>query len=166
MTSNGLSRLNKNRNYYTYYEVSHSLNGQTIGNQVKAALVSRNGITWLATLHGVIRINPATGEKTIFTTQSSEPYKILLNNVYALEEDDYGCIWIGTAGGINVWDEASQQMHAITSNPTNGLNPQTISPSLHAAQMGLGGLSAWEGGLFKVTGNLRDISSLRFEELS
>ena len=90
VTSNGLSRLNKNRNYYTYYEVSHSLNGQTIGNQVKAALIARNGFTWLATLHGVIRIDPATGEKKIFSTHSADPHKILLNNVYALEEDDYG----------------------------------------------------------------------------
>ena len=30
-------------------------------------------------------------------------------------------VWIGTAGGINIWDESSQEMSSITSNPTNGL---------------------------------------------
>ena len=162
VTSNGLSRLNKNRNYYTYYEVSHSLNGQTIGNQVKAALIARNGFTWLATLHGVIRIDPATGEKKIFSTHSPDPHKILLNNVYALEEDDYGRIWIGTAGGINIWDESSQEMSSITSNPTNGLITNYIRQFTRGTDGSLW-VSAWEGGLFKVTGNLRDISSIRFE---
>ncbi len=162
VTSNGLSRLNKFRNYYTYHEVSHSLDGQTIGNQVKSALISRNGTTWLATLHGVIRIDQATGRKTIFSTQSPEEKRILLNNVYALEEDDDGRIWIGTAGGINVWDESTQKMYAITSNATNGLITNYIAKFTKGTD-GSFWVSAWEGGLFKVTGNFKNISSLRFE---
>ncbi len=162
VTSNGLSRLNKFRNYYKYHEVSHSLGGQTIGNQVKSVLISKKGITWLATLHGVIRIDPATGEKEIFHTQSPEKRRILLNNAYALEEDDYGRIWIGTAGGINIWDESLGKMHSITSNPTNGLITNYIAKFTKGTD-GSFWVSAWEGGLFKVTGNLKDISTIRFE---
>lgn len=162
VTSNGLSRLNKFRNYYTYHEVSHSLNGQTIGNQVKSALITRKGVTWLATLHGVIRIDPVNGEKRIFSTQSGGKTRILLNNVYAVEEDDYGRIWIGTAAGINVWDEARNEMYAITSSPTNGLITNYIAKFTKGTDGSLW-VSAWEGGLFKVTGSLQDIPSLRFE---
>lgn len=162
VTSNGLSRLNKTRNYYTYHEVSHALGGQTIGNQVKSALITRQGTIWLATLHGVIRIDPVTGEKKIFSTQSHTEERILLNNVYALEEDDHGRIWMGTAGGINIWDESMQKMHAITSNPTNGLITNYIAKFTKGTD-GSFWVSAWEGGLFKVTGNLKDIPSLRFE---
>ena len=162
VTSNGLSRLNKVRNYYSYHEVSHSLNGQTIGNQVKSALITRKGITWLATLHGVIRIDPAKSEKKIFSTQSPAEQRILLNNVYAVEEDDFGRIWIGTAGGINVWDESQQKMYAITSSPTNGLITNYIAKFTKGTD-GSFWVSAWEGGLFKVTGSLQDIASLRFE---
>lgn len=162
VTSNGLSRLNKFRNYYTYHEVSHEAEGQTIGNQVKSALVTSKGVRWLGTLHGVIRVDPQTGEKLIFSTQSPPARKILLNNVYALEEDQYGRIWIGTAGGINVWDEANKKMYAITSNQTNGLITNYIARFIRGTDGSLW-VSAWEGGLFKVTGNFQDINSLQFE---
>lgn len=162
VTANGLSRLSKPGNYYTYHPVSHEFNGQTIGNQVKSALITSKGITWLATLHGVIRVDPATDEREIFSTQSAGERRILLNNVYALEEDNYGRIWIGTAGGINIWDEAVQKMYAITSNPTNGLITNYIARFTKGTD-GSFWVSAWEGGLFKVTGDMRDIASLRFE---
>jgi signal transduction histidine kinase/ligand-binding sensor domain-containing protein/DNA-binding response OmpR family regulator len=162
VTSNGLSKLNKFRNYYVYHEVSHTVDGQTIGNQVKSALVTKKGVRWLGTLHGVIRIDPRNGEKEIFNTQSPARRRILLNNVYALEEDQYGRIWIGTAGGINVWDESQQRMYAITSNQTNGLITNYIAKFIRGTDGSLW-VSAWEGGLFKVTGNFQDIGSLRFE---
>ena len=162
VTSNGLSRLNKNRNYYQYIEVSHTVEGQTIGNQVKAALVAHDGNTWLGTLHGVMRIDAKSGKREIFNTQSSPDRRILFNNVYALEEDQFGRVWIGTAGGINIWDESKRKMYAITSDPINGLITNYIARFLKGTD-GSMWVSAWEGGLFKVTGDLRNIGSLKFE---
>lgn len=162
VTSNGLSRLSKFRNYYSYHEVSYLLDGQTIGNQVKSVLVTSKNILWLATLHGVMRIDPATGEKEVFDTKSPEHKRIVLNNVYALEEDHFGRVWIGTAGGINLWDEEKKQMSSITSNPTNGLITNYISKFTKGTD-GSFWVSAWEGGLFKVIGNFQDVRSIRFE---
>ena len=105
VTSNGLSRLNKHRNFYDYHEVSNQVENQTVGNQVKSVLIAKNNAVWLATLHGVIRIDQKNNQKELFHTNSPDSKRILLNNSYALEEDDYGRIWIGTAGGINVWDK-------------------------------------------------------------
>lgn len=162
VTSNGLSRLNKFRNYYAYHEITQEIAGQRIGNQVKSAIVSSKGILWLATLHGVIRIDPYKNTREKFDTRSSPPRRILLNNVYALEEDSYGRIWIGTAGGINVWDETAKKMHAITSGPTNGLITNYISKFTKGAD-GSFWVSAWEGGLFKVNGDLQNLDQITFE---
>jgi signal transduction histidine kinase/ligand-binding sensor domain-containing protein/DNA-binding response OmpR family regulator len=161
VTSNGLSKMNKFSNY-SYHDVSHTINGQTIGNQVKSMLVTKMGVMWLATQHGVIRVDPKTGKKKIFDTQSEEKERILLNNVSALEEDDYGRVWIGTAGGINIWDDPKGKMHSITSNATNGLITNYIAKFTKGVD-GSFWVSAWEGGLFKIAGNFQDINSLHFE---
>ncbi len=162
VTSNGLSRLNKFRDHYRFHPVSHFIGEQTVGNQVKSVLVTEDGVHWLGTLHGVIRIDPRTGDEQAFSTQSPDGRRILLNNVYALEEDIYGRIWIGTAGGINIWDPKTHRMHAITSNQTNGLLTNYIARFVKAPD-GTMWVSAWEAGLFKVTGDLSDVRSLRFE---
>ncbi|HTJ50409.1 MAG TPA: two-component regulator propeller domain-containing protein [Cyclobacteriaceae bacterium] len=162
VTSNGLSRLNSHSNFYQYHEVLSTGTDQPIGNQVKSILITRKGILWLATLHGVIRIDEVNKTRQIFDTQSPERSRILINNIYALEEDDLGRIWIGTAGGINIWNEYDQKMYSITANASNGL----ISNYIARFTKGIDGsfwVSAWEGGLFKVTGNFNDISSLHFK---
>jgi signal transduction histidine kinase/ligand-binding sensor domain-containing protein/DNA-binding response OmpR family regulator len=162
VTSNGLARLNKFRNYYSYHEVSQDIAGQRIGNQVKSAMMSSKGILWLATLHGILRIDPQTGAQETFDTKSIPERRILLNNVYAVEEDNLGRVWIGTAGGINVWDDDKKKMYAITSSPTNGLITNYISKFTKGTD-GSFWVSAWEGGLFKVTGDYRNIESIAFE---
>ncbi len=162
VTSNGLSRLNKYRDYYDFHEVSYYSSSQTIGNQVRSMLITRQGTMWLATQHGALRINQVTGERIMFDTHSPEGKRILLNNVYALEEDDFGRIWIGTAGGINVWDESKKKMYSITSNPTNGLITNYVSKFTRGTD-GSFWVSAWEGGLFKIVGNFENINSLHFE---
>lgn len=162
VTANGLSRLNKYSDFYQYHPVSYTFENQTIGNQVKAILVTEQGIRWLATLHGVIRIDPARGTQQIFDTHAPAPYRILLNNVYALEEDAYGRVWIGTAGGINVWDEATHTMHAFTANDTSGLTSNYIARFTRGDD-GSFWVSAWEGGLFEVTGDLANLQHIRFQ---
>jgi signal transduction histidine kinase/ligand-binding sensor domain-containing protein/AraC-like DNA-binding protein/AmiR/NasT family two-component response regulator len=162
VTSNGVSKLNKFRSIFDYHEVSHKLGTQTIGNQVKAALVTRNGMIWLATLHGVLRIDPLKKTQRVFDTESPARERILLNNVFALEEDDWGRIWIGTAGGINVWNEKEQKMYAITTNTGNGLTSNYIAKFTRASD-GSFWVSAWEGGIFRVDGNLQDPGSIRFQ---
>jgi len=164
VTSNGLSRLNKNRNFYEYNEVSSQVENQIVGNQVKAVLTTKKGILWLATLHGAIRIDQ-NNQKKIFDTNAPEHTRILLNNSYALEEDDLGRIWIGSAGGINIWDEAKGKMYSITANATNGLITNYIAKFIKGTD-GSFWISTYQGGLLKVTGNFSDVNSLRFKLVS
>ena len=161
VTSNGISRLNKYKSFYAYHEVSHQIHHQNIGNQVKSILITQKGVMWLATLHGAIRIDPDTNQRRIFDDQASSPHKILLNNVFALEEDTLGRIWIGTAGGINIWDETKQKMYSITATAKKGLNTNYIGKFTKGPD-GSFWVTAWDGGFFKVTGNFEDPDKMHF----
>lgn len=162
VTSNGLSKLNAHNNVFTYHEVTHTLGNQTSGNQVKSLLITRTGVLWIATLHGVIRHDLATNKRKSFDTDSPPAERLLLDNVFTLEEDNLGRIWIGTAGGINVWDEKTQRMSAITANAINGLTSNYIARFTKGTDNSFW-VSAWEGGLFKVVSGFDDLKNIRFE---
>lgn len=161
VTSNGLSRINKHNDAFTFHEVSELISGQHIGNQVKAMLTTKKGGLWLATIHGVIR-QDASGKRKVFDRNAPESERLLLDNVFALEEDDYGRIWIGTAGGINVFDEATGRIHAITANADNGLTSNYIARFIKTPD-GSFWVSAWEGGLFRIVKGFTDLKDIRFE---
>lgn len=158
VTSNGLSRINKDGAFYAYHEVSHVAENQPIGNQVRSVLISSTGKYWLGTLHGVIRIDPKANSRRIFDISGPG---VARNNVFALEEDQFGRIWIGTAGGINIWDEKKQRMHAITASETNGLTSNYIGNFTKTGD-GSFWVSAWEGGLYKVAEIDQEPGQLKF----
>jgi signal transduction histidine kinase/ligand-binding sensor domain-containing protein/DNA-binding response OmpR family regulator len=149
ITSNGVSLTDKSQPFYSFYEQYFSNAEPRIGNQVKDILFSSDGMIWMATIHGVVMKNPETGTKKTFTTSSPPQERILLNNVYALKEDERGRIWIGTAGGINIWDAKKQKMHSVTSNRENGLLSNYISGFATDCNGNLW-VTAWEGGLFLI----------------
>ncbi|RJE72668.1 two-component regulator propeller domain-containing protein [Reichenbachiella sp. MSK19-1] len=165
VTSNGLSRVNKYGNFYTFHDITYEAGGRAIGNQIKSFLISRTGDYWLATQHGVIQLDPHTGKKKIFNTASPANQRLLLDNVSTLEEDQFGQIWIGTASGINIWDEQSQSMTAIKAAPSNGLQSNYIG-NFTQQDDGTLWVSAWQGGLYKIEGDLKAHSDLRFKEVS
>lgn len=162
VTSNGLSRANKYNHLFNFHPVSHKIEGQDIGNQVKALLTTRDGNLWIATIHGVVRLNRSDGTKKVFETNGTAGERLLLDNVFALEEDDHGRVWIGTAGGINVWDGRKNKMYAITATGENGLSSNYIARFVKARD-GQFWVAAWEGGLYKIVKGFEDLSDVRFE---
>lgn len=163
-TSNGLSRLNMYNNYYSYHEVSQKFENNVIGNQIRSFLTDSKRNYWLATQNGVIRIDHKTNDKTFFNTNASVENLILLDNVYNLIEDDLGNIWIGSAGGINIWDPKQQKMMAISSSETNGLSSNYIA-KFSKQPDGTLWVSAWQGGLFRVNGDLNNPENLSFQSV-
>ncbi|WP_158522868.1 two-component regulator propeller domain-containing protein [Geofilum rhodophaeum] len=148
ITSNGVSILNHGKPLYTLHETFFSDQAPRIGNQVRDVLVSKTGGIWLATIHGVIHHNNDFSTSTLFSADAPVPRRLLLDNVYALQEDKRGRIWIGTAGGLNVWDGHRNEMHAITASRENGLHSNYISNFILENDTTLW-LVAWEGGLYK-----------------
>lgn len=149
ITSNGVSLTEKRKAMYAFHEVFFSYDNPRIGNQVKDVLVASSGDIWLATIHGVVKENLDDGERKTFSIASSINERILLNNVYALAEDDEGRIWIGTAGGINIWDPRTANMHSITAKAENGLLSNYISGFATDCEGNMW-VTAWEGGLFRM----------------
>ena len=162
VTSNGLSRTNLNGNFYSYHEISRIVEDQVIGNQVKTILPGIDGNLWLGTQDGVIRLNDKSEEAVVFDANTNNDRQLLLNNVFALEQDDLGRIWIGSAGGINIWDDEKEQMVEITASKQNGLSSNYIAHFIKSPD-GTFWVSAWEGGLFKVTGDLAKPVALHFD---
>ncbi len=162
LTSNGISTINKNNPFFKLHEEFYSINNQKAGNQIRDLLVASDGKTYMATTHGVIVQNRNNNKRDYFTVDSKN--KLLLDNAYALAEDSYGKIWIGTAGGINIWDPVKQKMYAFSANRNNGLTSNYIS-SFTITKKGTLWVNAWEGGIFKVSGDLKNLNSIHFDKI-
>ena len=161
ITSGGVSMVDNRRQYHKMEEEYYSFGNPRIGNQIKDLLVDRNGNIWMATIHGVIKKDVVTGRRHTFSTTSPANRKILLDNVFVLEEDLQGRIWMGTAGGINIWDPVDQLMYSVTSNKSNGLVSNYISGFAKQTN-GAFWVSAWEGGLFKVLWDQKNPQTMKF----
>ncbi len=161
ITSGGVSIVDNSRQYHRMQEEYYSFNNPRIGNQIKDILVDRNGDIWMATIHGVFKKNRSTGERKSFSTSSPQHERILLDNIYALEEDINGHIWIGTAGGINIWDPELKIMRSVTANRYNGLISNYIS-GFARQNDGTFWVSAWEGGMFRVDRSNANDENMRF----
>jgi signal transduction histidine kinase/ligand-binding sensor domain-containing protein/CheY-like chemotaxis protein len=148
ITSGGVSLADKSQPYYHLHEEFYSYDEPRIGNQIRDILTDQSGNIWLATIHGVVKRNLPNDTKTTFSTASLGENQVLLDNVYSLEEDHLGRIWIGTAGGINIRDINTKQMHAITAGKENGLTSNYISSIIEASDGGMW-VSAWEGGIYR-----------------
>ncbi|WP_301191185.1 hybrid sensor histidine kinase/response regulator transcription factor [Plebeiibacterium sediminum] len=162
LTSNGISSINKKNPFFKLHEEFYSINNQKAGNQIRDMLVASDGKTYMATIHGVIVQDQNSSKRSYFTVNSE--YKLLLDNTYALAEDPYGKIWIATAGGINIWDPIKREMHAISANRNNGLTSNYIS-SFALTNKGTLWVNAWEGGVFRVTGDLKNMSAIHFDKI-
>jgi len=163
LTSNGISLINKENPFFKLQEEFYSVNNQKAGNQIRDILVTKDETMYMATIHGVIIRHPNSNKKTYFTANSKNN-KLLLDNSYALAEGPYGRIWIGTAGGINVWDPKLQVMKSISANKSNGLTSNYIS-SFAITKNGLVWVNAWEGGIFKLSGNIKTLEAIHFTKI-
>lgn len=164
ITSNGISLLKNTNDMYELHEVLYNIDGQKAGNLIRDLIIMPDGTKWFATIHGV-RCERSNGTIETFTSKGPKNKRLLIDNVYALQNDKWGRMWIGTAGGINIWDPRNQKMHAITSNDTNGLSSNYISRFTSSTD-GQIWVSAWEGGLFHMNGNIKDLKNIRFKKIT
>lgn len=164
ITSNGVSIVDHSTPLYQLHETYYSQANPRIGNQIRDILVASDNHIWLATIHGVVHHDLRKGTKRTFSSTSIPRLRILLDNVYSLQEDHLGRIWMGTAGGMNVWDEAHQKMYALTANKQNGLTSNYIS-NFYLQEDGTVWLTAWEGGFYKGTGDSDDPMDIQFQRV-
>jgi len=145
-TFNGVSLLELTGKGYSFNEVIYEDNNLKAGNLIRDILVTDDGTKWMATIHGVIK-EDTKGNREFFTSQSPAGRRLLIDNVYSIEKDPKGRIWIGTAAGINIWDTNHYKMHSVTSNTKNGLSSNYIKDIVSIGNKHIG-ISAWEGGVY------------------
>ncbi len=161
LTSNGISIINQSNPLFKLHEEFYTINNQKVGNQIRDILISKDNTLYLATIHGLIALNENNHTKEYYTSQANNGHNLLLDNAYNLIEDKYNRIWIATAGGINIWDPKLKKMYAISSNRSNGLTSNYIN-NFAITKDGDIWVNAWEGGIFKIDGDILKPESLYF----
>ncbi len=164
ITSNGVSVLNNSSSSYVLHELSYSENNINAGNQIRSILVQPDKTIWTATTHGVVKLMP-NGKKFNLTMKGPAHERLILDNCNAIVADQKNRIWIGTAGGINIWDEQKRKLYAITASKNNGLTSNYIKQIKTTANGNIW-ISAWDGGVFQVYGDKNTPEDLSFLPIS
>ena len=162
-TSNGISKLNFNQSMFRFTPVFSPIGNQITGTQVNDLYCDHNGTIWLATKKGVIARYP-NGEQQNFTATKTSEYRLVMNNINTISGDYLNRIWIGSAGGINVWDPQKKQMYTITANfeLDKGLRSNYIGAFITPGD-GSFWVTTWGGGMYKAKGNFANLQDITFE---
>lgn len=162
-TANGISQLNIDQGMFRFTPVYNVENNIIVGNQVNDLCADETGVLWLATKKGVVAIFP-DGKQEVFTADNPPDKRIVLDNINTITADNLGRIWIGSAGGINVWDTKKRKMHTITAdfNLNKGLRSNYISAFITPPD-GSFWVSTWGGGMYKARGNFMNVDDIFFE---
>lgn len=162
-TANGISQLNANQSMFHFTPVYNQVGNNLVGNQVNDIYADKNETIWLATKKGVVAIGKF-GDKKTFTADKNERTPLVMNNINTITGDNRGRIWIGSAGGINVWDEQNKQMYTITADfdLNKGLRSNYISAFITPSD-GSFWVLTWGGGMYKAKGDFSNVDKIFFE---
>lgn len=165
-TSSGISKLNLNPVTFEFTPVFSSLSRNTVGTQVNDIFIDKEETVWLATKNGVIA-KFSNGKQQSFTAESNTGRKLVFNNINTITGDYLGRIWIGSAGGINIWDKQQKKMHTITASfeLNKGLRSNYISAFI-SAEDGSFWILTWGGGMYKVMGDFSRPETLTFKYIA
>lgn len=162
-TSNGISKLNFNQSMFHFTPVYLNEGNEVIGTQVNDLYIDQNRTVWLATKKGVIA-QYSNGQQESFTANEQSRNRLVLNNVNTISGDFLGRIWIGSAGGINVWDQQQKKMYTITADfdLNSGLRSNYIGAFI-APSDGSFWVTTWGGGMYKAKGDFSNLNELSFD---
>ena len=99
---NGLDLFDRANNNFEHIDGIDQ--GNKFGsNNIRKILVGRDGLLWIATLHGLNIYNPVNRRFKNHIHDPEDAASLNQNSIYDLYQDKAGSVWIGTYfGGINV----------------------------------------------------------------
>lgn len=74
---------------------------------VQTLFLDKDDTIWAGTYNGLDRLDPATGNFTLYKNDGADPASLSNNLVIAIARDGRGRLWVGTANGLNRLDEAT-----------------------------------------------------------
>ena len=75
-----------------------------------------DGTFWMGTNQGIIRIKNGIEKRYLI---DSNPANANANIVYSIRADKQGNIWIGSTGGLNLWDRKNEKFIRFINEPNN-----------------------------------------------
>jgi len=131
-SAKGLSKLNLNTKQIKEYQFF--LNEDTDQKNpiiVRKILMTKQGNFWLATHHGVIFVDGVSMEYIIYNINDG----IVSNDVFYVEEDKNGAIWIATYSGASKINRQGKKITSLnfeSSNSENDITTTIVSNSIHS----------------------------------
>jgi signal transduction histidine kinase/ligand-binding sensor domain-containing protein/DNA-binding response OmpR family regulator len=120
----GLSSFNTQSGLFKHYPITSIRKKDGSQLSILALTKTTDGNLWIGTFQdGLIRLNPADGSMKQFLEGTGNT-NINHNEIFCLEQDRSGKLWIGTNGGsVNVYDPKSQTFKVYPPFPgTNNKN--------------------------------------------
>lgn len=121
---NGLYRLGSDGRIKKRYNLSFL--PETSGDS-KKLYIDPLGVLWMATQHGLVLIDTATGEQALLHSDPNDIHSIPHNSIWSIYPDPDGGVWIGTFGGkLAYMNFDDNQVDYITNMPGR-LNSPIVS---------------------------------------
>lgn len=151
-TSSGLCYTNALMRNINFHKVFYRYQDILITSRVNAIVINNKNVMWGATQHGLFNNN--LNNPNLFSEIKDDEFnsKLYQKNVYTLAEDSNGNLWIGTNGGIDIYNAKT---HTIT--PVKTINKKKISPHYVGRLLASGNgdvfAAFWEGDFFQFQNN-------------
>ncbi len=125
-TSNqGLFKYNLNTGEFTQYKNTEVLSDFVTNNDVYYVFEDSKGFVWFSTTIGLGKLDPKTENIKYFTEEDGLP----TNLVGAIQEDNYGNLWISSAAGLTtlVRNESGEKETFVNIDIKDGLQGYSFS---------------------------------------
>ncbi len=160
--SGGINKHDPNKIKFEHYKNEPGNSKSLSGNSVRSILKDSQGELWVGTHKGLNRINPNTGENTIYLHNAYDPSTISQNLTRSSVEDSKGIIWTGTWNkGLNRFDKKTGtfEQFIILPNQIDSIN-HIPALAVDAAD------NIWIGshGLWKFDPNSKQSKNYLFDE--
>ncbi|RSZ61136.1 GAF domain-containing protein [Massilia atriviolacea] len=114
-TPTGLSSMNKQGGDVTPL----ALGGDANASYIQRLLIDRAGKLWILTRGGVMRHDPASGNRIGWRHDPHNPHSLGENHGFAMVEDRRGIIWVGTDNGLERLDPATSRFTHYRYDPAD-----------------------------------------------
>lgn len=128
-TRRGLTIFNTETREFEYLEDRHPNFRATRQMYVLDLKIDTQGIIWAGTAsHGLLRINPAANTYEAYTQRQEDESSIGKGSVWAIEAEDEDSMWVGTDGGLSLFNKtAGQFTHYTTPDSTGLINTTAVA---------------------------------------
>lgn len=110
-----ISFFNPNSEQFTHFKNIEGSNPMA-GVSPSYAHIDRDGLIWVGTGEGLIKIDTDNQSSTIYTKKNSQ---LTNDNILVIHEAEDGKLWLGTHSGINIFDKETEAVRQL--NDKDGL---------------------------------------------